>query len=121
MPHSKNPKVDEPADPDTLYLIELLAGNTVLNSVSGTALEGSFLPFQFQFDSTASPLVGQALQIRLSSSQTQTAFDDIRLEVMSLAVPEPATFWIVSLGGAGWLVFRRANPNLSIATRQVRP
>jgi hypothetical protein len=104
-------------NPDTVFTVELLAGNTVLSSFAGTALEGSFQPFQIQFDSTGSPLTGQALQIRLSSSQTQTAFDNIHLEAKSLAVPEPATWWILALGGAGVLAYRKArgapHPGLS--------
>lgn len=90
-------------DPDTVYTVELLAGNVSVSLFSGTGLEGAFSLFQLTFDSTGSAFVGQALQIRLSSSKTQTAFDDIRLDRFSTAasVPEPSTLFLVAVGGFG--------------------
>lgn len=89
-------------DPDTLYTVELLVGNSVVSTISGTGPEGSFMPFQLVFDSAGSPLIGQALQIRLSSSQTQTAFDDIKLDVAGLpSVPEPSTLLLLLSGAFG--------------------
>lgn len=90
------------ADPDTVYTVELLAGANVLASVSGTGPEGSFVPFALSFDSTGSSFVGQALQIRLSSSKSQTGFDDLRLEAVSpAAVPEPSSMVLSLIGGLG--------------------
>ncbi len=96
-------------DPDTVYTVELLAGGTVLNSISATGPEGTFTPFQLTFDSTGSSLVGQALEIRLSSNQAQSAFDDIRLDVdpETSAVPEPSTSIVVIGGILVMLGYRR--------------
>lgn len=87
-------------NPDTVYTVELLAGNALLASLTGTGPEGAFTTFQLAFDSTGSALVGQALQIRLSSSQPQTAFDNIRLDVAG-GVPEPSTLLLLLAGGFG--------------------
>jgi hypothetical protein len=81
----------------TVYTVELLAGATVLNSVSGTGPEGSFVSFQLVFDSTGSGLVGQPLGIRLSSNQTQTAFDALALDGPA-TVPEPASLALLGTG-----------------------
>jgi hypothetical protein len=89
-------------DPDTVYTVELLAGNSTLASLTGTGPEGGFSLFQLTFDSTGSGLVGQALQIRLSSSQPQTAFDNIRLDVVG-GVPEPSTLLLLAAGSFGYL------------------
>lgn len=94
--------------PDTLYTVELLAGSTVVGTISGTGPEGSFMPFQLVFDSTGSALVGQTLQIRLSSSQAQTAFDNIQLDGPG-ALPEPSTALLLVGGIFG--VYRRARPS----------
>lgn len=95
-------------NPDTVFTVELLAGSTVLSSISGTGLEGMFSSFQLTFNSTGSSLVGQALQIRLSSNQAQSAFDDILLNADAADVPEPSTFLFAAgailalLGYRGW-------------------
>lgn len=93
-------------DPDTVYTVELLAGTTTLSTISGTGPEGSFAAFQLTFDSTGSALVGQTLQIRLSSSKTQTGFDDLALQVAS-SVPEPSTLLLLGAGLLGVLRYRR--------------
>lgn len=89
------------ANPDTVYTVELLAGNTILSTLSGTGPEGSFIPFQLTFNSTGSPFIGQALQIRLSSTQAQTGFDDIALN--ATPVPEPSTLCFIATGFLGLL------------------
>lgn len=94
-------------NPDTVFTVELLAGNSTLASLSGTGPEGSFSPFQLTFDSTGSSLIGQALQIRLSSSKTQTAFDALQLDGPAVVVPEPATLWIALTGALCLLCQRR--------------
>ena len=86
---------------DTIYTVELFAGTNFLASTSGTGPEGSFAPFLVSFDSTGSAHIGQSLQIRLSSSQAQTAFDAIALEDSPIAgvVPEAASFVIWGVFG----------------------
>lgn len=95
-------------DPDTVYTVGLFANNTELASIpSVTGPEGTFVPFTLTFDSTGSGLVGQLLEIRLSSSQPQTAFDAIGLNVE--AVPEPGSLALLALGAA--FVARRVRRN----------
>jgi hypothetical protein len=92
----------------TVYTVELLAGTTVLNSISTNGLEGTFTSFILNFDSTGSSHVGEALQIRLSSSQAQSAFDDIQLSVSASAnVPEPSTFVLTPAAVLALLGYRR--------------
>lgn len=96
---------------DTVYTVELFAGANFLAATSGTGPEGSFIPFLVPFDSTGSAFVGQLLQIRLSSSQAQTAYDAIELAANG-AVPEPSSvavwFGIGAICTAGaWLKARR--------------
>ncbi|MFN0056461.1 MAG: PEP-CTERM sorting domain-containing protein [Planctomycetales bacterium] len=94
-------------DPDTEYTVELLAGSTTLASLSATGPEGQFVPFELIFDSTGSNFVGQALQIRLSSSKSQSGFDDLQLEVVGAAVPEPSMLAMAVSGAVALLLARR--------------
>jgi hypothetical protein len=92
----------------TVYTVELLAGTTVLNSVSTNGPEGTFTSFVLTFDSTGSAHVGEALRIRLSSNQAQSAFDDIQLNVEAAAsVPEPSTFLLTPAAVLALLRYRR--------------
>jgi len=59
--------------PDTVYTVDILAGATVLATFSGTGPEGSFTDFAVNW--TQNGHLGELLSIRLSSSDTQTAFD----------------------------------------------
>jgi hypothetical protein len=83
------------------YNIELLAGNTVLASNNSvTPAPGSFEYVTFDYTSGISdPLLGQALQIRLTSNGVQTNFDNITLDAAS--IPEPSA--ILGLLGFGLL------------------
>ncbi len=53
----------------TVWTAEMLAGGSVLVSESDTGPDGSFTPFQLVFDSSGSALIGQSLEIRLTSNQ----------------------------------------------------
>ena len=75
---------------------------------SVTGPEGSFIPFQLTFNSLGSAFIGQALQIRLSSSQAQSAFDAIQLDgVGPTIVPEPSTAALLLGGALLWKGTRR--------------
>ncbi|MFM6061995.1 MAG: PEP-CTERM exosortase interaction domain protein, partial [Microcystis panniformis] len=84
------------------YNIELLAGNTVLasnNSINPTA--GTFAHVTVNYSSgNSSPLIGQALTIRLTSLGNQTNFDNITLDAST--IPEPSA--MLGLLGFGLLV-----------------
>ncbi len=95
--------------PATVYTVTLLAGNNTLATSFGTGPEGSLAPFSLSYRSLNSPFLGQALQIRLASSQAQTAFDDIRLNAV---IPEPSSVLMMAMGGLGvfgygWQMARR--------------
>jgi hypothetical protein len=102
-----NPKGYGTTPPATVYTAALYANGSLLQSISGTpAVEGTFELFSLTFDSSTQPgLVGQQLEIRLSSNQAQTAFDSISLNAdadatgrTAAAVPEPATLSLLGLG-----------------------
>ena len=99
-------------DPDTVFGIDLRAGGNILASTSGIAPEGSFQPFELVFDSAGSPFIGQPLEIRLFSSQPQTAYDAIQL----IAVPEPEHYVAMcgaALGAFGLLLRTRRQAGVS--------
>jgi PEP-CTERM motif len=100
-------------DPPTFFTFELLAGNTVLATGSDTGPEGMFSSFQLTFNSTGSSLVGQALQVRLSSNQAQSGFDNIQLSA-SPSVPEPSTFILLAGAMLGVLVYRGKKYRLAL-------
>lgn len=97
-------------NPDTVYSVALLAGGTVLASISGTGPEGTLAPFSLSFTSGGSPFVGQALEIRLSGTQAQTGFDNLQLNATANAVgtPEPASAFVLLAALAGVLTLRGA-------------
>ncbi|MFA6560985.1 MAG: hypothetical protein WCV00_03650 [Verrucomicrobiia bacterium] len=63
----------------TLYSTSLYAGGHLLGSMSTTGPAGTFAPFNLTYDSSGSAFIGQALEIRLGSSQAQSGFDSIAL------------------------------------------
>jgi hypothetical protein len=89
------------------YLVELLAGGTVLAS-DGSLLPppGSFLPGTVTFTAgAAGPLVGRALGIRLSATGDQPQFDNLQLVRLpgttlppATSVPEPGTIALLAMG-----------------------
>lgn len=93
----------------TIYTAQLLAGGNLLATTSGTGPEGSFISFGVLFNSTGSPYVGMPLEVVLSSSQAQTAFDAIALESdeAGTPVPEPASIMLFTLGLSAVLRTRR--------------
>jgi hypothetical protein len=102
-----NPKGYGTTPPATVYTAALYANGSLLQSISGTpAVEGTFEQFSLTFDSSTQPgLIGQQLEVRLSSNQAQTAFDAIALNAEAdatgrtvAAVPEPATLGLLGLG-----------------------
>ncbi len=72
------------------YLVELLAGNTVLAAKNNVALvPGQFVPVSVAYSSGINnPLAGQNLSIRLTSFGPQTSFDMVTLSANP--VPTPA-------------------------------
>ncbi|MBD2461191.1 PEP-CTERM sorting domain-containing protein [Oscillatoria sp. FACHB-1407] len=69
------------------YQIDLLAGETVIASVSSPVPEfGKFISTELVYTASESdPLLGQPLAIRLSSGGIQVNFDNVRLTALSLA------------------------------------
>lgn len=81
--------------PATGYYAELWAGGTLLATTGiSTGPESWLEGFVLTYDTSSSPNgIGQAIEIRLGSTQAQTAFDDIELTI----APEPASLAVWSL------------------------
>lgn len=85
------------------YIIELLAGGTLLNAYAGTGTEG-----EWDKDVSLTYLAyesGGPLEIRLHTGGKRTHFDNVRLS--NTAVPEPGTFMLLGSGLLGLAVFGR--------------
>jgi hypothetical protein len=84
------------------YLVELLAGGTVLASESNVQFppSGWFAQSTIAYTAgAADPLAGQALEIRLRAFGPQTNFDLVELTASGItAVPEPATAALLAAG-----------------------
>jgi len=97
-------------DSGTLYSSSLYAGGNLLSSMSTTGPDGTFAPFNLVYNSSGSAFIGQALEIRLESSQAQTGFDAISLNAESVSgggsVPDVGLTILLlgmSLTSLGWI------------------
>jgi len=81
----------------TVSTVSLIAGLTTVATLPISAPAGTFTPFSLTFNSDSSLLVGQALQIQLSSNQEQSGFDAIALN--ATPVPVPSSIWLLMSGG----------------------
>jgi hypothetical protein len=92
----------------TTYVIQLFAGNTLLNSITGsntTIPLGSFVDESFNYLSGVTLPAGN-LSIVLSSVGPQSDFDNVRLT--ATPVPEPGSLTLLAAGlGLALFVFRR--------------
>jgi hypothetical protein len=98
--------IGEGATNGTVYTVSLLAGTNLLASTNGTGPEGSFASFSVAFNSDGSSFLGQSLEIVLSSSAAQTAFDAIALTGQS-SVPEPSSALLLACGFLAILSWNR--------------
>ncbi len=91
----------------TTYLIQLFAGNTLLNSIAGSnalITPGTFMDVSFDYLSGATVPAGN-LSIALSSVGPQSDFDNVRL---TATVAEPGSLTLLAAGlGLALFVFRR--------------
>jgi hypothetical protein len=85
------------------YTVSLLAGSNVLATESSLVPNNGFLTSVVSFTTlAANPYLGQALSIRLTSGAKQVNFDNVRLDVVTTAVPEPTSVALF-LAGLGWM------------------
>jgi hypothetical protein len=95
------------------FLVELLAGTTVLNSITGTTNvipEGTFAARQLVFTSPPTVTAGQPLKIRLSGSPVSGGDPNIGIDNLRLSanpVPEPATAGLLAAAAAALGLRRR--------------
>lgn len=85
------------------YKVELLAGSTVLNTVTGTTPNNTTFANQvtllFSPDAGHAGLLGQTLAIRVGTNGSyQPQFDNFELD--ATLVPEPASLVLLGIGGA---------------------
>jgi hypothetical protein len=96
----------------TTYIIQLFAGSTLLNSITGsntTIPLGTFMDVSFNYISGVTLPPGN-LSIVLSSVGPQSDFDNVRLTATSAAtsVSEPGSLTLLAAGlGLALFVFRR--------------
>jgi PEP-CTERM motif len=92
----------------TTYIIQLFAGNTLLNSITGSNTDiplGTFQDVSFNYMSGVTLPSGN-LSIALSSVGPQSDFDNVRLTATSVSEPGSLTMLAAGLGLA-LFVFRR--------------
>jgi hypothetical protein len=90
--------------PSRMYTFSLLAGSTVLRSVSGSEPVRTLVDFTLSIPAGWSPqLKGQQLTIRLLSSGAEAAVDNLVLQ--AAPVPEPGSVALLTIG-IGLLGFR---------------
>jgi hypothetical protein len=106
------------ATTDGSYLIELLAGASVIGSQTVVNPLSAYVAGTWN-DITATAILtagsgalGQDLAIRLSafnngSGGTQGQFDNVRLDFEAAAVPEPTTSLLIGTGVLGLIAVRR--------------
>ena len=96
----------------TTYIIQLFAGNTLLNSITGSNTIiplGTFMDVSFNYLSGVTLPAGN-LSIVLSSVGPQSDFDNVRLTATSTvtSVAEPGSLTLLAAGlGLALFVFRR--------------
>lgn len=98
-------------------LIELLGGASVITSATLTVPEQTLGTFELLTTApgvvgAGSPLLGQALTVRISRlTGSQVDFDDVRVEFTAsgggTAAPEPGTLGLLLIPGAAAIVVRR--------------
>lgn len=97
--------IDVGRRPDTAfpgYEVSLFAGGVLLalfDESDFAPASNSFVTGSLTFTALASdPNLGQALEIRLHSQGVQTNWDDVRLDAVTDAVPEPGVVGLMALG-----------------------
>jgi hypothetical protein len=94
----------------TTYIIQLFAGSTLLNSITGsntTIPLGTFMDVSFNYLAGVTLPPGN-LSIVLSSVGPQSDFDNVRLTATPTSVPEPSSLALLAAGlGLALFVFRR--------------
>lgn len=100
---------DVPA-PD--YIVELMAGATVLESIDSTdftTIHDGWIDTILTYTSVVSSADNLGIRLRITNQGTQVNFDDVRLDFQAAqSVPEPASLALVSIAliGMGALRWR---------------